>query len=157
MTEALFAALEGLGPVAALRSSRWAYAAVSGAHVLGIALLVGAILPFDLKLLGLWPRVARRDLARVLLPVAACGLGLAIAAGFLLFSVRATDYADLVVFQVKIALILSGLAGALAAHLAHGPLLDGMGRGRAALHGALSMACWLGALACGRAIAFVMG
>lgn len=157
MTEALLAALEGLGPVAALRSSRWAYAAVNGAHVLGIALLVGAILPFDLRLLGLWPGMARRDLARVLLPVAACGLALAIAAGLLMFSVRATEYAALAVFQVKIVLILTGLAGALAAHFAHGPLLDGMGRSRAAVHGALSMACWLGALACGRAIAFVTG
>lgn len=157
MTEALLAALEGLGPVAALRSQRWAYAAVNGAHVLGIALLVGAILPFDLRLLGLWPGIARRDLARVLLPVAAGGLTLAIVAGLLLFSVRATEYAALAVLQVKIVLILSGLAGALAAHLAHGPLLDGMGRGRAALHGALSTACWLGALACGRAIAFVTG
>jgi len=157
VTEALLAALEGAGPVAALRGARWGYAAVSGAHVLGIALLVGAILPLDLRLLGLWRSVARRDLARVLVPVAACGLALAATAGFLLFAVRATDYAALAVFQVKLALILVGLAGALAAHLACGRVLDGMGRRHAAVHGLLSMACWLGALACGRSIAFVMG
>ena len=31
----------------ALRQGRWSYAAVSGLHVLGIALLVGGILPLD--------------------------------------------------------------------------------------------------------------
>jgi hypothetical protein len=58
-------------------------------HVFGMALLVGAILPLDLRLLGCWPGVSRSALIRVLAPVAATGLVIAVAAGILLFSVRA--------------------------------------------------------------------
>ena len=72
-----------------LRSARWEYAAANTAHVLGIALLVGAILPLDLRLLGVWRSVPHQDLARVLVPVAAAGLALAATAGILLFATRA--------------------------------------------------------------------
>jgi hypothetical protein len=46
--EHLLAMLEATAPAQYFRTSRWAYAGVSGAHVLGIALLVG---PNTLKLL----------------------------------------------------------------------------------------------------------
>ena len=67
--------------------SRWGYAAVNTLHILGIALLVGSIIPFNLHVLGLWRNVPRIMLARVLVPVAATGLVLAVIAGSLLFSV----------------------------------------------------------------------
>lgn len=155
--EALLAGLEGTGVAAALRVSRWGYAAVNGVHILGIALLVGAVVPLNLRLLGLWPGIARRDVARVLVPVAAAGLAIAATAGLLLFSVRAREYAGFGVVQLKLALILAGTVSALAFHRAHGFLLEGAGRRRAALHAVVSLACWTGALACGRLIAFMEG
>lgn len=138
----------------ALRFSRWGYALVNTAHVLGIALLVGAILPLDLRLMGAWSDVPRATLARVLVPVAAGGLVLAVTAGLLLFSVRATDYAALLVFRVKLLLIATGAGSAVALHLAHGLLLEGAGQRRLAGAGTLSVICWLGALVAGRMIAF---
>lgn len=138
----------------ALRFSRWGYALASTAHVLGIAMLVGAILPLDLRLMGAWSDVPRATLARVLLPVAAGGLVLAVTAGLLLFSVRATDYAALLVFRVKLLLIATGAGSAVALHLAHGLLLEGAGQRRLAGAGTLSVICWLGALVAGRMIAF---
>ena len=66
----LLTALQNLEPVAALRASRWVYPLVNTAHVVGIALLVGAIAPLDLRLLGLWRGVPLHLLARVLQPVA---------------------------------------------------------------------------------------
>ena len=87
--DSLLACIEASSVAQFLRGARWSYAAINGAHILGIALLIGAILPLDLKLLGFWPRVNRSDLARVLLPVAATGLGLAACMGLLLFSTRA--------------------------------------------------------------------
>ena len=42
--EAALAALAATDLAQALRMSRWSYAAVSGLHILGIAVLVGAIL-----------------------------------------------------------------------------------------------------------------
>lgn len=149
------AALAATGVAQALRMSRWGYAAVNGLHILGIAVLVGAILPLDLLLLGFWRAVPRAALARVLVPVAATGLALAVAMGLLLFAVRAPEYAALTVFRLKLALVALGVAGALTLHAAHGGWLEHAPPGRLRTHAALSIGCWIGALACGRAIGFV--
>jgi hypothetical protein len=153
--EALLAALQDTGVATYLRSARWGYAAVNATHILGIALLVGAILPLNLRLLGLWRGIERAALVRVLVPTAVVGLAIAAAAGFLLFSVRAGDYAALTVFQFKLALIALGALAALTAHLRDGFLLETAGAGRLRVHAAISIACWIGALVCGRLIAFI--
>lgn len=141
-------ALEGTALAQALRVSRWGYAAVNSGHVFGIALPVGAIVPLNLRLLGLWPGVPREPLVRVLVPVAAAGLVIAVAFGLALFAVRAREYAGIGFWQAKVALV------ALSLHRAHGFLLEGAGDTRLRLHAMLSTACWLGALICGRLIAF---
>ncbi|MEW5963576.1 MAG: hypothetical protein AB1749_08425 [Pseudomonadota bacterium] len=151
--DGLLAGLEATALAEHLRASRWSYAAVNTTHLLGISLLIGAILPLELRLLGLWRSIATEALARVLVPVAATGLALAIGAGMLLFSVRAREYAALGVFQVKLALVTLGVAVAIAVQLARGWQLDRCGRGTAIA--LFSLACWLGALVCGRSIAFV--
>ncbi len=150
----LLTALSASDLATALRTSRWLYASVNTAHVLGIALLVGAVLPLDLKLLGFWRDIGRDDLLRVLVPMAAAGLALAVTTGALLFSVRAPEYAANPVVWVKLALIATGAASALALHLVHGLRLESADRRRRAQAGAVSMTCWLGALIAGRMIAF---
>lgn len=153
--EGLLAALEATALAQHLRAARWSYAAANTAHLLGIAMLVGAILPLELRLLGLWRNVAVDPLARVLVPMAASGLALAICAGLLLFSVRAREYAALGVFQLKLLLVAGGASIAIVAQAARGWQLDRGDRGAMAVIAATSLACWLGALACGRLIAFV--
>ena len=152
--ENFFAGLESTPLAQYLRDSRWGYAAVNGAHILGIALLVGAILPLNLRLLGLWRAVPQADLLRVLVPVAATGLGLAVIAGAMLFSVRAREYTVIGFFQAKLVLILLGIVSAVALHRGYGLLLEGASRARLRSHALVSIACWIGALACGRLIAF---
>ena len=152
--EALLAGLEGTTVAQTLRTSRWLYAATNTAHVFGIALLVGAIVPLDLRLLGWWPDVPRQKLVRVLVPVAATGLALAVVAGGLLFSVRASEYAGVGFLQAKLALVAVGTLAALALHRAHGFLLDSASDRRLAGHAILSLVCWPAALLCGRLIAF---
>jgi hypothetical protein len=154
--DAFLAALEATSAAQFLRASRWGYAAVNGAHVLGITLLVGAIVPLNLRLLGFWRGVPVSPLARVLVPVAAAGLALAVIAGGLLFSVRAREYADLGVLWMKVAFVGFGLAAAVELHRLHGLDLETASGGRLAAHAAISTTCWLGALVCGRAIAFVI-
>jgi hypothetical protein len=154
--EWLLGGLEATALAQHLRASRWGYAAVNAAHIFGIALLIGAILPLNLRLLGLWPKVPLSMLARVLVPMAASGLGLAIVAGGLLFSVRAREYADLGILQAKLALVGVGLLSALALHGAYRLRLEDASRLRLAAHALLSTACWVGALICGRLIAFAM-
>lgn len=155
MLQEALSALQASDLAGFLRQGRWSYAAVSAAHVLGIALLVGAIVPLDLRLIGFWPGVARAALMRVLAPMAALGLGVAAAAGVTLFSVRAVEYAALWVVQVKLGLIALGLGNALWLHLA-GAARHGAGR-RARLQAVLSLAIWVSVLVLGRMIAFVEG
>lgn len=150
-----FAALEASSIAQTLRNSRWEYAAVSTAHVLGIALLVGAILPLDLRLLGWWRSVPLQALSRVLVPMAAAGLAIAVTAGALMFSIRAREYADLGLLRLKLALVALGILSALTLHLRAGARLESAGSVRRSVHAAISIACWLGALVCGRLIAFV--
>jgi hypothetical protein len=143
-----------------LRASVWLYPLVNTGHLLGMALLFGAIVVLDLRLNGLWRTVPAAPLARVLVPVAATGLALSLATGALLFSARPTDYVHEPLFGAKLALLaVAGLNMALL-HRAHG--WPG-GRGpwpadplplRWRLAGAVSALCWLGVIVLGRLIGY---
>src|SRR6056297_436331 len=151
--EALAAALAELPLAETMRVSRWGYAAASGLHVLGLALLVGAIVPLDLRLLGLWPGVPLTALARPLVATAACGLALAVAAGTALLLAAPARYLAEPIFGLKLGLVVFGAGAALALHLGSG--LEHATPRRRAAAGAISLACWLPALALGRLLAFL--
>ncbi len=152
--EALFAALEGTALAQTLRSSRWIYAGVNAAHIFGVALLVGSVVPLNLRLLGMWRGVSREAAVRVLAPVAAAGMVLALLTGPLLFSIRAREYSAVGFLQLKLAFIAVGVLSTLALCRTHGFLLRDAPRARLAGHAVLSLVCWPGALVCGRLIAF---
>ena len=152
--EALFAALEGTALAQALRASRWGYAAVNAAHIFAIALLIGSVVPLNLRLLGVWRGIARETAVRLLAPVAASGLALALLTGPLLFAVRAREYSGVEFLQLKLVLIAVGVLSTLALCRSHGFLLKDAPRARLAGHAVVSTVCWLGALVCGRLIAF---
>ena len=152
--ESLLAAIEGTGLAQALRTSRWLYAALNAAHIFAIALLIGSVVPLNLRLLGVWRSISREAVVRVLAPVAASGLALALLTGPLLFAVRAREYSGVGFLQLKLALIAVGVLSTLALCRSHGFLLRDAPRARLAGHAVLSTVCWLGALVCGRLIAF---
>lgn len=152
--EAFLAGLEGTGLAQALKVSRWGYATVNAVHILGIALLIGAVVPMNLRLVGLWRSVPRPIIARLLAPMAAAGLAIAVTAGLLLFSVRAREYAGIEFFQVKLLLIAFGTISALFAYKPFGRDDDMLRDRRLRAHAVVSLLCWLGALVCGRFIAF---
>jgi hypothetical protein len=136
-----------------LRFSRWGYASVNAAHILGLSLLVGAIVPLDLRLLGAWRSVPLASLIAVLTPVAASGLALAMVTGALLFATRANEYATVLLFLVKMGLVAVGTIHALSAHRGKGlEALTISARHRVAL---TSMLVWLCVLVAGRMLAFV--
>ena len=154
--EAFFAAVENIAIAQTLRVSRWGYAVTNATHILGIALLIGAIVPLQLRFLGLWRSIPRESLVRVLSPVAATGLALAVAAGLLLFSVRAREYAGVGFLQAKLVLAAVGILSAVTLHRAHGYLLESAGDARLVGHAIVSLTSWIGALFCGRMIAFAV-
>ena len=153
-------ALQSAAPVDALRRSHWVYPLVNAGHIVGLALLFGAIVPLDLRLLGFWRQVPLAALSRILLPVAIAGLLLAVPTGALLFSVRATEYAAMPLFGVKFALIACAIANALLLRLSlawtvheHSELSGTTPRLQ--LAGALSIGLWLAVITAGRMIGYL--
>lgn len=122
-------------------------------HVLGIALLVGAIVLLDLRLLGLWRAVPVAVLGPPAVSVATTGLALAVASGAALFVVQATEYVANPFLYVKFAAILLGLMNVAALRLAGDWTDERLGR-RSRWAGLISLLAWLTALAAGRLIAY---
>jgi hypothetical protein len=153
-------ALQSTALATALRQSFWVYPIVNAGHIVGLALLFGAIVPLDLRLLGFWPRVPLAAMSRILLPVALAGLALAVPTGVLLFSVRATEYAATPLLWLKFSLIACAIANALLLRLSlpwavfeHSDLAGTTPRLQ--LAGALSIGLWLGAIVAGRMIGYL--
>ena len=138
--------------------SGWVFPAVESAHLLSIALLVGAIAVLDLRLTGLLRHVAIASLMRSVLPVALAGFAGATITGTLLFVANAGELLGNRAFAAKLALLsLAGLnaawfhASAVKAALVDtGPPPASM---RAA--GAVSLLLWAATIVAGRLIAYV--
>nr|WP_267955416.1 hypothetical protein [Halomonas ethanolica] len=138
-----------------VRLSRWGYAAINALHVLGIALLIGAIVALDLRLLGWRKRLPLHELGRLLQPVAIAGLLLAMVTGALLFLADPSGYAAMPLFVLKLALIALAIANALLLNL--GPGLANATPRRLRVAGLLSLLLWPTVLLAGRMLAFVDG
>jgi hypothetical protein len=113
MIEQALVSVENLALVSALRNSTYMYPLVNAGHILGVSLLVGGIVPLDLRLLGLWRSYPVMVFVDVLRITSAIGLGLAVVCGALLFATAAVDYAGSPLFQTKIVLVLLGVLNAL--------------------------------------------
>ncbi|ARO29177.1 hypothetical protein NXC14_CH01186 [Rhizobium sp. NXC14] len=154
-------ALEWLSATAlavALRRSALLYMFVNAAHILSIGLLVGAILPLDLRLGGLFQKVPVEILAPFLSRAAGIGLAAALLTGFCLFSVRAVEYAANPAFLAKVGLIAFALLNVLAVHAGQGwrtAITAGILSPAVRVSAALSAATWIAALVAGRWIGFL--
>ena len=159
--EPLLVWLEGSALGQTMRASGvWAYGVVNLVHILGLSTLFGAVLAFDLRLIGLWRRVPLAALERPTLTLAACGLVIAVTSGIALLSTNGSEYVGNPFLALKLSAIALGLANVAAAQFLpawrtravepHAP------RQRLALRlvGATSLACWLGAVAAGRMIGY---
>jgi hypothetical protein len=151
------AALEATAFAEALRGSVWAYPLINTAHVFGVALLVGATVPLDLRLLGFWSSSPAAPLWRVLTRTAGAGLLLAIVFGTLLFISRATEYAASTLFISKMVAVVAGSLNALSLRLLsseHLSLASGIVSWRIRFSACLSLAAWLAALTLGRLVGY---
>ena len=150
----MLGAIETARPIVALKDSYLAYPLVNTAHIIGIALLFGAIVPLDLRLIGWRSQSEPVDrLSRILVPVAIAGLLIAVPAGLLLFATDARAYAAAPLFQAKMILIALAIANALALRR-----FDWSGsepNRRVAFAGAASILLWLGAITCGRLLGYI--
>lgn len=157
----LLAAIAASAPAQALKASFWVYPLVNAAHILGVALLVGAIAVVDLRLLGAFRDVPAEPLAAAGVPVAACGLALAAVTGMLLFVVKPVDYAGSQIFLAKLAVVVLGLVNvALVRRSARWRLLAAgspeEADGRLRLAALASLLLWIGALVLGRMVGYFL-
>ena len=159
-TPAPLLALEQAPIAVAMRQELWLYPAVEIVHIVGFVILVGSVVMFDLRVLGLSRQVSVRALARHLLPWSLAALALIVPTGLLMFSAHANDFISNRAFQVKMGLLLA--AGINAAIFHTGPY-QGVARwdtnapapAGARVSVALSIAIWLTIIACGRLLAYL--
>jgi hypothetical protein len=130
----------------------WSYPTVLTLHTVGLAILVGAAIVVDLRLLGVGRAVPLASVAR-LYRFVWIGFIINLASGIVLFVVQAADRAEQTVFYVKLAFIVVAFALALRLerYLRAGD--DAAARGRSLA--VVSLVCWLGAIVTGRLMAYV--
>jgi hypothetical protein len=152
--------IEQLAFARAMREMLWLYPAVEIAHIVGFVLLVGSVVMFDLRVLGLSKQISVRALSRHLLPWSWGALLIIVPTGTAMFSAHASDFISNRAFQIKMGLLL--LAGINAAIFHTGPYqtVKDWDTGVAAplsakLSVALSLAIWLGVISCGRLLAYL--
>jgi hypothetical protein len=152
--------LEASALAADLRDSRWVYPFVNAGHILGVALLVGAIVPLDLRLLGCWRTLPIAGLWRVTTSTALGGLVLVATCGALLFIARATEYAASPFFLGKMGLLGAAVVNAMFArrralrYFATSPAAEISPPPSLRNAAGFSLLAWVGVLCLGRLIGY---
>ncbi|MFW9265932.1 DUF6644 family protein [Pseudomonas sp. NR3] len=150
----------GDSPLAsAMRSELWLYPLVEVLHIIGFSILVGAVVMFDLRVLGLSRDIAVTALARHLLRWAVGALLLIVPAGLMMFSAHPHDFASNNVFILKLCLIAAAGVNALLFHLVPYRSVQQWNThvtapSLAKLQALLSVALWIAVIGCGRLLAY---
>ena len=143
-----------------IRESIWVFPILEGSHLLGIALSVGVLCWFDLRLLGLVLRDEPVDKVwSQVMPVALIGFVLMFATGLLLFWAEARTAYHSVHFWIKIALLVIVGINALVFELtSHVKMHDWQDAGavplRARMAGIISLVLWAAIVITGRTMAY---
>ena len=99
-----FFALEYSSLLIAMRSSPWLFPVIATIHLFGLAMIGGAVLVFDLRLLGIGlTKQSPRELARQTIPLLLAGVAVMLLTGPFLFMCFATKYYYLAAFWIKLA------------------------------------------------------
>ncbi|MBX3601598.1 MAG: hypothetical protein KF863_13315 [Rubrivivax sp.] len=141
----------GFAGIPWIASSPWAYPALEVVHIVGIALLLGNLVAFELRVWGAAPELPIRPLARLALTLALAGFGLVVLSGVLMFAAGPEELLASTVFVAKMGLVM--LAGLNAAWFhARGGLarIDATARAQTVL----SLGLWLVVVILGRWIGY---
>jgi hypothetical protein len=143
-----------------IRESVWVFPIVEGTHLLGIALSVGMLCWFDLRLLG----VALRDepvskVWKQVMPTAFVGFALMFVSGLLLFWAEAWTAYHSIHFWIKLGLlVLAGINALTFETTAHRNMaewdLAPVPPLRARMTGAISLILWTAIIITGRTMAY---
>ncbi|MGD9945016.1 MAG: hypothetical protein AB7L76_02980 [Burkholderiaceae bacterium] len=135
-----------------LQSHPIAYPALEAMHIFGLATLVGSLLLFELRVLGLGGALPPQPLARLALPLTLAGFALAAISGGLMFASQPLELIGNRAFVLKMGLLaLAGINAALFHARGGVQRLDTAARAQAVF----SMLLWLAVIICGRWIAYI--
>ena len=144
---------------AAMRGDLWLYPMVEVVHILGFSVLFGAVLMFDLRVLGLSKNIEVTALARHLLTWSIAALLLVVPAGLMMFSAHPHDFASNGVFILKLCLIAAAGINAALFHVGVYRSVDRWNTaiaapGIAKIQALFSIALWVTVILCGRLLAY---
>lgn len=139
-------------PLAWIGSHAWAYPALEVVHLMGLALLLGNLVAFELRVLGAAPALPLAAHARLSLTVALAGFALLALSGLLMFASQPQELLANRAFLAKLGLVALAGINAAAFHARAGlARMDRLAR----LQTLLSIGLWIGAIIAGRWIAYV--
>jgi len=152
--------LESTSIAVSLRESIWVYPAVEIVHIVGFAVLVGAAVMYDLRLIGLSGMIPVTDATQHLSVSARLSFLAVLPSGILLFMVDATSLAFNSAFQLKLILIVAAIANAAVFHMFTFKSVDTWNHNistplSAKLAGIISIILWITIISCGRLIAYI--
>lgn len=155
----MFGWLAGTPLAEAMRGSLWMYPIVEIFHIVGFVILVGAVVMFDLRVLGLSSNIPVQALGRHLLRWSVSGLLLVVPAGLMMFSAHPDEFASNGVFLLKLGLIaVAGINAALFHIGVYRSVAqwdkDVPAPGLAKMQAVLSIGLWIAVISCGRLLAY---
>jgi hypothetical protein len=130
----------------------WAYPALEVLHILGIGLLLGNLVLFEVRVWGAGRELPVRALALLALRLTLVGFALAAASGVTMLVGQWSELSGNRALLAKFGLLLLAGLNAVAFHLRGG--LDRLDR-TARVQTALSLGLWVLVVVCGRFIAYV--
>jgi hypothetical protein len=134
-----------------IASHPWLYPLLESLHVIGIALLLGGLVVFELRVWGLGAALDAQALARLALPVSLAGFCLAAATGLTMFISQPGELLANRMFVIKLALLMLAGLNAASFHARGGvAALDGAARAQTLI----SLGLWVAVIICGRWIAY---
>ncbi|MEO6078300.1 MAG: hypothetical protein ABIQ86_00770 [Steroidobacteraceae bacterium] len=139
-----------------MMTMRWGWPIAEVFHFFGLCLLFGTVGLFDLRMLGVARGVSLRALHR-LIPFGLGGLAMSVTTGLLFVMTTPDQYLHNPALLTKFALMLVAGFNMVLFYLiaARGTWLTGpddLPPVPARIFGAISLACWVGVMTCGRVI-----
>lgn len=152
--------LETTGLAVAMRQWLWLYPIVEILHIVGLAVLVGAAVLFDFRLLGVSRTLSVTALAGHLLPWARASLLFIVPSGLMMFTAHATEMAANPALRLKLVLLAAAGVNALVFERWTFRSVSAWNREAAApaaarLAAILSLVLWAGVISCGRLLAYL--
>jgi len=150
--------IESADDVRRVMQMTWTWPAVESLHFLGLTLLFGSIAAWDLRLIGIGRGVPIAEFHR-LIPFAVVGFAINVTSGVGFLMAAPDQYIYNPAFHVKMLLVVLAGVNVLVFYLTmfrHVKSLPPASPSplRAKMSGAVSLACWIGVIVCGRMITF---